>query len=144
MQGGIIETRYDPNQPRNEKGEWTSTGASDTFPCVLKLDDIQIHRSVGAKAKNYDVMDLATGERYHFAEGTKLQNVEVFAGKGTKTPFRKADAYAERYGGEAKNWQHVKGFGTLDTPDGDRDAEVHWVQCQGVGKHEFFIKEWLE
>ena len=89
-------------------------------------------------------MDLQTGEMYHFAEGTKLQDVEVFAGKGTKTPFRKADKYAERYGGEAKNWQHVKRFGTLDTPDGDRNAEVHWVQCQGFGKHEFFIKEWLD
>ena len=36
------------------------------------------------------------------------------------------------------------GAGTLDTPDGDRDVEVHWVQCQGIGKHEFFIKRWLD
>lgn len=125
-----------------------SGGGSDggvlTADGNLKLEDIPIHRSVGAKAKNYEVMDLATGEMYHFAEGTKLQNVEVFAGKGTRTPFRKADETAEKFGGKAKDWQHVKGFGTLDTPDGDRNVEVHWVQCQGFGKHDFFIKRWLD
>ena len=58
--------------------------------------------------------------------------------------FRKAGDYAERYGGKAKDWQHCKGFGVLDTSDGDREAEVHWVQCQGIGKYEFFIKRWLD
>lgn len=141
----IIEKRYNDGShyTKDEHGRFTgstSGGGSGN----LKLADIQIHRSVGAKAKNYDVMDLATGEKYHFAEGTKLQNVEVFAGKGTRTIFRKAGEYAERYGGNAKDWQHVKGFGILDTPDGDRDVEVHWVQCQGIGKHDFFIKRWLD
>ena len=104
---------------------------------------IEIGRSLGAKAKTYDVMDLATGEIFHFVEGTKIQDVQVFAGKGSRVAFRKAAKYVERYGGESKNWQHVKGFGLLETPDGDREAEVHWVQCEGIGKFEFFVKEWL-
>lgn len=110
----------------------------------LSQRDIMIGRSLGAKARNYDVMDLATGEIYHFVEGSKIQDVEVFAGKGVKTPFRKADKYAARYGGKPEDWQHVKGFGLLDTPDGDREAEIHWVQCAGLGKFEFFVKGWLD
>ncbi len=85
-------------------------------------------------------MDLDTGEIFHFVEGTKIQNVEVFAGKGTKTIFRKADKFAARYGGNAEDWQHAKGF----TADGDQRAEVHWVQCANIGKFEFFVKEWLD
>ena len=105
---------------------------------------IRIGKSLGAKAANYDVMDLSTGEIYHFVEGSKIQNVEVFAGKGVKTPFRRAEKFAARYGGKPEDWQHAKGFGLLDTPDGDRDVEVHWVQCEGLGKFEFFVKEWLD
>ena len=111
---------------------------------TLPQRDIIIGRSVGAKARNYEVMDLDTGEMFHFAEGTKIQDVEVFAGKGVKSPFRKAEKYADRYGGKPEDWQHVKGFGVLATPEGDREAEVHWVQCSGVGKFEFFVKEWLD
>lgn len=106
--------------------------------------DIIIGRSIGAKALNYDVMDLDTGEIFHFVEGSKIQNVEVFAGKGSRAIFRKAEKFAARYGGDAKNWQHVKGFGLLVTDDGDREAEIHWVQCADVGKFEFFVKEWLD
>lgn len=124
----------------NSEKQLTSGANSDT----IKLKDIEIGRSLGAKAKNYDVMDLATGEVFQFSEGTKIQNAEVFAGKGSKVEFRNADKYARRYGGQPKDWQHVKGYGTLDYYGEDRNAEVHWAQCQGFGKHEFFVKEWLE
>jgi SPP1 gp7 family putative phage head morphogenesis protein len=111
---------------------------------ILALEDIVIAKSVGAKAKNYEVMDLSTGEMFHFVEGTKIQNVEVFAGKGAKSPYRKAYVYANEYGGKIEDWQHVKGFGWLETPEGDRHAEVHWSQCEGIGKHDFFVKRWLD
>lgn len=111
---------------------------------IMSLPDIEIGKSVGAKAKNYDIMDLSTGEMFHFAEGTKIQNVKVFAGKGTNIVFKRASFYAERYGGKPEDWQHAKGFGVLSTADGDREAEIHWVQCADIGKHEFFVKEWLD
>ena len=107
------------------------------------LDEI-IPKSVGAKFRNYDIMDLQTGEIYHLAEGTKLQNKEVFAGKGKKEKYRIAYKYAEKYGGKAEDWQHVKGIGVLSTPDGDRKAEIHWSQCEGIGKKDMNIKKWLE
>ena len=105
-----------------------------------KLPDIQIGRSVGAKAKNYDIMGLSTGEMFHLAEETRIQNVEVFAGKGSRTPYRKAYKYANLHGGNPEDWQHVKGHGIIVTDDGDRPAEIHWSQCSGHGKHDFFIK----
>ena len=111
---------------------------------ILKLADIVIAKSVGAKSKNYEVMDLATGEMFNFVEGTKIQNVEVFAGKGSKTPYRKAYVYANAHGGKEEDWQHVKGFGWLETPEGDMRAEVHWSQCEGIGKYDFFVKRWLD
>lgn len=104
--------------------------------------DIVIGKSLGAKAKNYIVLDLETGDFFRFAEGSRIQNVEVFAGKGTKNVFRKAPKYADRYGGSPEDWQHAKGHGVIETPDGDRAAEVHWVQCDGVGKFDFFVKKW--
>ena len=132
--------------------QWTRASEADKIrvrktigsePALLKLDDISIYHSLSAKAQNYDVLDLRTGEKFRFVEGTKIQNVQAFAGKGTKTPYRNAEEFAERYGGQAADWQHVKGFGWLRTDDGDFYAEVHWSQCEEVGKVEFFVKEWL-
>jgi len=104
--------------------------------------EIIIGKSVGAKAKNYDIMDLATGSHYSFAEGTKIKNVEVFSGKGTKTEYRNAKKYADKYGGSPEDWQHVKGHGIVATMDGDRPAEIHWSQCKKIGKVDLFIKKW--
>ncbi len=92
----------------------------------IRLDDIFVGRSIGAKAKNYDILDIDTGKFYKFAEGSKLQDVEVFAGKGTKKEYRSAYKYANKYGGDVSDWQHVKGHGVISTDDGDRKAEVHW------------------
>ena len=107
-------------------------------------EDIVIGKSLGAKAKNYDIMDFETGEIYHFTEGTRIQNAEVFAGKGTNDEYRNAYKMARKYGGQISDWQHVKGFGWVSTPDGDGYAEVHWSQCEGIGKQEFFIKRWID
>lgn len=89
-------------------------------------------------------MDLKTGEKFYFVEGSKIQNVEVFAGKGSGYVFRKAEKYALLHGGDPKDWQHVKGVGVLDVYGDEVKANVHWVQCSGIGKFDFFVKEWLE
>ena len=113
-------------------------------PEILRLPDEIIDRSVGAKAKNYDILDLQTGDMYHLSEGSRLHDIQVFAGKGTRVEFRNAAKYVERYGGNIKDWQYVKGTGLVDTPEGDRPAELHWVQCEGIGKQEMFVKRWLD
>ena len=111
---------------------------------VTNLDDEYVLKSVGAKAQNYDIMDLDTGEMYHLVEGSYLQDKEVFAGKGSSKAYRDAYKFANRYGGDVKDWQHVKAKALLATEDGDRRAEVHWSQCAGIGKKEFFVKKWEE
>lgn len=108
------------------------------------LPDIVIGRSVGAKAKNYDIMDLNTGEMFRLVEDSHLQNVEVFAGKGGYKPYNNAWKYARDFGGKVEDWQHVKGFGLVDYYGEAREAELHWSQCAGFGKHDFFIKRWLD
>ena len=127
-------------QPKNEQKSVENTENHDT----IKLPDIQIGRSLGAKAKNYQIMDLSTGEMFNLVEGTNLQNVEVFAGKGVKTPYHNAHKYADAYGGKIEDWQHVKGNGWIAYTDGDRYAEIHWSQCEGIGKHDLFIKRWKD
>lgn len=113
-------------------------------PDIIKLKDIEVGKSVGAKAKNYEILDPSTGEYFKFAEGTKIQNAEVFAGKGCKNPLDKAvaEGLAKQIGGKAENWQHAKGHGIIDYYGEERPAEVHWFQEQSVGKHKFKIKRW--
>ena len=111
---------------------------------IMKLPDIPVLRSLGAKAVNYDIMDLATGDMYRLVEGTKLTNVEVFAGKGVHSEYRNAYKYANAHGGNVEDWQHVKGVGYVDTDEGERKAELHWSQCENIGKFDFFIKRWLD
>ena len=111
---------------------------------TMNLPDVPIGRSLGAKLRDYEVMELDTGEMFRFVEGSRLQNVKVFAGKGTKVRYNNAWKYAQYYGGNEEDWQHVKGFGLLETWDGDRRAEVHWSQCNGIGLYDFFVKRWLE
>jgi hypothetical protein len=43
---------------------------------ILRLPDIQIGRSLGAKFKNHDVVG-PDGIVYNFIEGTKIQNAEL-------------------------------------------------------------------
>ena len=111
---------------------------------ITNLRNEYVGRSLGAKYRNLDIMDLISGEKYHLTEGTYIRDKEVFAGKGTRTKYEKAENYAKKYGGKAEDWQHVKGFGSISTPDGDREVEIHWSQCEGIGKKELFIKKWLD
>ena len=143
---GIVEEMKPYTLPENG---WTNNSGYGSInpsstPQSLKLPDEVIGRSVGAKSQNYDILDLETGDHYHLAEGTRLQNIEVFAGKGTRTEYRKAEWYANKYGGEVDAWQHAKGIGTVETPDGQYSAELHWTQCEGFGRIDMFIKRWLE
>lgn len=163
-QGAIIEDRYNDgsNYTKDEHGRFTgSTGTGGSSgggggssgggkisyeSGIIKLNDIQIFHSVGAKAKNYDILDPDTGGYFKFVEGTKIQNAQIFAGKGCKKPLKNEVAYGleKQIGGKASNWQHAKGNGIIDYYGEERKAEVHWFQEETVGKHKFKIKRWLD
>lgn len=112
----------------------------------LREDDIIIARSLGAKAKNYDIVD-DDGTIYHFMEGTYIRDVKVFAGKGGTKPLKPevAQGLSEQEGGDPEQWQHVKGIGMIHVGDAEAvRAEVHWFQEPSVGRVRFKIKKWLE
>ena len=77
---------YNPDQPRESNGRFASTGggtgggSSKKIVDNFKEDDIiEIGKSVGAKAKNYTIMDPETKEKFHFAEDTRIEKSKVFA-----------------------------------------------------------------
>jgi SPP1 gp7 family putative phage head morphogenesis protein len=113
---------------------------------TIILEDILIGKSLGAKSKNYDVIDPASGEYFRFVEGTKIQNAKVFAGYGVKKPLHDgvAEGLTKEFGGDPEKWQHAKGIGVLDYYGDELEAEVHWFQEESVGKVKFKVKEWLE
>ena len=119
---------------------------NDIIKSYKSDNDFSIGRSVGAKAMNYDVLDPGTGEFFNFVEGSRIQNSEVFAGKGTSHPLKEdvALGLSEQIGGKPENWQHVKGIGTLDYYGEERVAEVHWFQEKTVGRHKFKVKRWVD
>lgn len=82
-----MEPRANPYH--DEKGRFTSAGSNTLLP------DIQIGRSVGAKFRNYDVLDMETGKHFQFVEGSIIKNVQIFAGKGTHSELRIAEKYAK-------------------------------------------------
>ena len=113
-------------------------------PDIINLPNIKVWKSVGAKNINSDVLDLLTGERYHISSGRAIRDVQVFAGKGVRTPYRNAYKYAEKYGGKEEDWQHVKGKGYIDYYGEERLAEIHWSRCEGIGDVDRFLKRWLD
>ena len=111
----------------------------------LRQGNIQIFKSLGAMATNYDIV-APDGNIFKYAEGTRIQNVEVFAGYGTKTPLHEGtvEGLVAEFGGNPEKWQHVKGIGVIDDNGEEIKAEVHWFQEETAGQHKHKIKRWLE
>ena len=92
------------------------------------LPDEIIPRSLSAKWRNYEIA-MPDGTVAHFAEGSKLQDIQVFAGKGTKKPIRDVERLVRMYGGKEEDWMKVKGFGTIVMENGEEElVELHWYQ----------------
>ena len=126
--------------PKFGRSEASKAGwAAKTTPNGFK-----IYRGVGAKAKNYVVVDKSTGEEYYFVEGTRTQNAQVFAGKGGVNPLREevAQGLSDEFGGKPEDWQHCKAKGWLDVDGEAVKAEVHWFQ-NGSEKVKFKVKRWF-
>ena len=72
----------------------------------------------------------------------KITEVQVFAGKGGKKPMDLADKFANTYGGKSSDWMHSTGNGKIKLSDGtEKDAEIHWFECEGVGQTKWKIKK---
>ena len=107
---------------------------------IMSLPDIEIGKSVGAKAKNYDIR-LPNNEIVHLSEGTRITNVQVIAGKGRNRKIDMVAVLIDRYPGTKETeWQKVKGIGYIDYQGEDYKAILHWYQEPSVGKVEWKVK----
>lgn len=112
---------------------------------TLEKDDITIGRSVGAKARNYNVKEMGNSrQHYRLAEGTKITKIKVIMGKGTKTELQDRYNIAVRNGiKEPDEIQKLRGEGFVVVKRRIRKAELHWYQANGVN-YEFKIKRYLD
>ncbi len=74
------------------------------------------------------------GEKMFIPKGTEITNVKTIAGKGSKVILRKAKDLAEKYGGNAEDWQ--KKVGKIESDKYIFD--VHWYE--GVDKKQYHAK----
>lgn len=125
----------DENPVYKPKKPIAKTGNGGT----MKADDVIIHKSVGAKSKNYDV-ELPNKEIVHLTEGTRVTNVEVIAGKGRNRQIDEIDSLVYTWGGSESEWQKKKGFGYVDYEGESYRAELHWYEEPTAGKHKWKVK----
>lgn len=117
--------------------------AMSPLPKTIKLPDEIIPRSVGAKWVNYEI-SIPDGTTAHFVEGSKLQNKEVFAGKGCKRKIDCIESLVATYGGTASEWTKVKAHAEIQLPNGEIiNAEIHWYEEPSVGKVQIKYKRAL-
>lgn len=152
-QYGIDTTDMDPEQvweaideKRQSSVEVRQNESYDKIMAIGKdsysLPDETLPKSLSAKWANYDIA-MPDGTVAHFVEGSKLHNIEVFAGKGTKKPIRDVERLVKTYGGKPEDWMKVKGIGTISHMGEGNKAEIHWYQANGVGKEELKFKRYV-
>lgn len=110
---------------------------------TIDLPDRIVPRSVGARYNNPEIIDLNTGMLYHLVEGSRITNIKIFAGKGSRTPYRNAYIYARRYGNKPEDWSHVKGIAEIEGDFESGKVEIHWSESDETGMVDPFIKKWL-
>ncbi len=101
--------------------------------------DIIIGKSLGAKAKNYDIF-TPDGEILNLSEGTHIKKVEVIAGEGRNRQIDMVDSLVDKYGGDRVKWKKCKGQGYVDLDGESNLVELHWYEEPSTGRVEFKIK----
>ena len=133
-----IYDEYEPNKERNIRynqieGQRMNQNA---VPRRLYLDDIPADTA----NRTTDILDLGTRLRFMFKPGSKITEVQVFAGKGCSKEFRDAEKYARRWGGKKEDWQHCAGQAQITDGQKVLRREIHWVQGADGKMREAFIK----
>ena len=136
--------------PRDVKGRFITQGKRATalkklrnkLPRIINLPDEDLPKSVGAMWRNHEII-MPDGSIAKFVEGSKLQNKQVFAGYGTRTPIRDIDRLNKTYGINSNKWKKVKVKAQIIINGEEIDAEVHWYEEETIGKVEFKFKKYL-
>ena len=106
---------------------------------IIFEEDIEIFRSVGAKATNFDI-ELPDGEIVHLTEGTRVTKIQVIAGKGRDRQIDEIDILLFKWGGIAEQWQKKKGIGYVDYQGESYKANLHWYEEPTAGSHKWKVK----
>lgn len=142
--------------PRDKDGKFTDKGSGQGWTKekrdrllsvlqkrnVIKLPDEMLPKSVGAKWGNYEIV-MPDGSIAKFVEGSKIQDKEVFAGYGTRTPIRMQDWLNKKYGINSNKWQKLKAKAHIINNGEETFSEVHWYEEESVGKVEFKFKRYI-
>lgn len=155
-----VDKFHDPNAPRasklgdlsyedwkagkevNAANKWGtySGNAQNSVDYSLENGIINIGRSLGAKAKNYDVK-LPNREIVHLTEGTSVTHVNIIAGKGRNRKIDIVNVLLDRYPGtQEAEWVKAKGVGYIDYDGESYKAELHWYEEPSVGRVEWKVK----
>lgn len=155
-----VDKFHDPNAPRasklgdlsyedwkagkevNATNKWGtySGNAKNSVDYSLENGIINIGRSLGAKAKNYDVK-LPNREIVHLTEGTSVTHVNIIAGKGRNRKIDIVNVLLDRYPGtQESEWVKAKGVGYIDYDGESYKAELHWYEEPSVGRVEWKVK----
>ena len=105
----------------------------------IESKDIVIHKSLGAKSKNYDI-ELPNREIVNLTEGTRITNIKVIAGKGRDRQIDEIDLLIEKWGGNEAEWQKKKGIGFIDYNGESYKVELHWYEEPTAGRHKWKVK----
>ena len=95
--------------------------------------------------KRIDKSVVLTETRYPIKLGSYVENVIIIAeGAGIRT-VEKLRIENPLPNGELTNvedWKKVVGNAILIDNGEERKAEIHWYQCDGIGKRRLKVKRW--
>ena len=111
--------------PMFNKKVLTNTGKSSK----IETKNLEIGRSLGAKAKNYPVKMPGSNQHVKLAEGQTIKGV-VFAGKGTNVEIKDRFRLESTYKIPAEEWQKVSGNGKVIVDHEEKLAELHWYEAK--------------
>ena len=140
--GGTTESwQQMKNGGTSKKTEKNSSKTIENFGNggIIKEKDIIVHKSVGAKTKNYDIK-LPNGEIVQLTEGTRVTKIQTIAGKGRNRKIDEIDILINNFGGSESEWQKKKGFGYVDYEGESYKAELHWYEEPTAGRHKWKVK----
>lgn len=116
--------------------------------------DWRVPNSLGARAVEYTVkidtpVRKGNDNSYYLKPGSSVTHIETIAkGRGIDKINKLINMYKRQNGKDtnATDWAKKKGIGTVlsKTTNEKRKAELHWYECQGVGKKDFKVKKWLD
>ena len=126
------------NSVNNAKPVLTNNVNNDT----MGVSEIQIHKSLGASAKNYPVKLPGSNQHAKLAEGQKIEG-KTFAGKGTGDEIKERYRLESDYKIPNDEWEKVSGDGVVVVKGKNRKAELHWYQAIGE-IYEMKVKRWKD